>query len=183
VLGRDLARDAGLAAAVLLHPRVARVLPVPEEEMARGLADLEVPGRIQVVGERPTLVVDGAHNPDSARSLARTMREAIEHRRAVAVLGGGADKRLSETALAIGSLGPRTRFVFTRPASHPRAADPRALAKLHRGSTWAPDLGTALARARDLAGQRDLLLVTGSLYLAGEALELLGAGPPRSLSG
>ncbi|MHC4860849.1 MAG: bifunctional folylpolyglutamate synthase/dihydrofolate synthase, partial [Planctomycetota bacterium] len=172
LLGRDLARDAGLAAATLLVPRVARRLPVSEEQMADGLARLTVPGRVQVVPGEPLLVVDGAHNGDSARSLVRTLREALPHRRAVVVLGGGRDKMLEAVIRALAPLRPR--FVFTRPASHPRAADPRELARGRRGSAWAVDLGSALERARGAAGPRDLVVVTGSLYLAGEALELLG---------
>jgi folylpolyglutamate synthase/dihydrofolate synthase len=174
VLGRELARDAGLAAAALMLPRVARRLPAGDAALLRGLEALHVPGRIEVTGERPLLVVDGAHNPDSARALARTILEALSFRRAYVVLGGGRDKSLASVVRGLALPGHGRKLLFTRPASHPRAADPEELARACRGAEHLADLPGALARARALAGPRDLILVTGSLYLAGEALTALG---------
>jgi dihydrofolate synthase/folylpolyglutamate synthase len=129
--------------------------------------------------------VDGAHNPDSARSLTATLREALEYRRVVALVGGGADKDLRRIVTVLAGLGPDTRFLFTRPATHPRAADPRTLAKSVPNAAFCRGLPAALSRARREAAKSDLILVTGSLYLAGEALTLLdgtlrgaaGSGP------
>jgi dihydrofolate synthase/folylpolyglutamate synthase len=182
VLSRDLARDAGLAAAVLLSPPVRRRLPVAPEAMAEALSRLHMPGRVEVAGERPFLVVDGAHNPDSARSLSRAIAEALPCRRIVAVAGGGTDKAVPGTVAALARLGKPLTVLFTRPAVHPRAADPAALAAARPGSRAFPDLPGALAEARRLAGPRDLIVVTGSLYLAGEALALLGRAPGATAS-
>jgi len=176
VLGRGLARDAGLAAAVLLHWAVRRRVRVNAEAIGEGLSGLRLPGRVEIRETEPYVVVDGAHNPDSARHLEETLREALPHRRAIVVLGGGIDKDVPATARVLAGLGPETRFVFTSPASHPRAADPLGLA-LHRpDSLTAPDLETALEVARELAGPEDLIVVAGSMYLAGEALSLTGGG-------
>lgn len=179
VLGRDLARDAGLAAATLLVPKVAKRLPVEVEHIEAGLASLSVPGRIQVVSENPLVVVDGAHNPDSAQSLVRTLREALTFRRIFAILGGGEDKNVPVTARHVAGLRPGVKLVFTRPSSHPRAADPERLAAAFPGAKTAPDPATALARAQKEAKPEDLILVTGSLYLAGEVLTLLDGEPER----
>ncbi len=176
VLGRDLARDAALAAALLLLPRVRDRFPLPVSGLEASLEGFSVPGRIQVVRTSPPLVVDGAHNPDSARSLLRAVREALPHRRAAVVVGGAGDRPLAGIARILARPGPGTRFLFTRPARHPRAADPRVLARTLSGSRCVPDLPGALAAAERLRPRPDLVLVTGSLYLAGEALEFLGAG-------
>jgi dihydrofolate synthase/folylpolyglutamate synthase len=177
VLGRMLARDAGLAVVTLSLPRVRRTLPVDADAMARGLRDLRVPGRMQVVPGTPPILVDGAHNLDSAKALAATIADVLPSRKLVAVLGGGLDKGIPSIAAELTAIGRPIRFVFTRPATHPRAADPRELARSRRGARSAPDLGAALAIARRLAGPRDLILVSGSLYLAGEALAHLGVTP------
>jgi dihydrofolate synthase/folylpolyglutamate synthase len=170
VLSRDLARDTGIAVATLLSPAVRRRLPVDEEAMVGALARLFMPGRVQVLPGRPLLVVDGAHNPDSARSLARAIREAIPARNLVVVAGGGADKDVPGTVRAVEAAGRPMTVIFTRPASHPRAADPAVLATGRPGALHAPSLAEALSLARSLAGPDDAIVVTGSLYLAGEAL-------------
>jgi dihydrofolate synthase/folylpolyglutamate synthase len=174
VLGRALARDVGLAAVLLRTPRVAKRLPVEDEDLRTAFASLRVPGRMQLVDRSPLTLVDGAHNPDSARALVATVREAIPCRGVVAVVGGGADKGVPRTATALRRGLPRTRIVFTRPEGHPRAADPEELARGRRGAEWRPALPEAMELAENRAGPEDLLLVTGSLYLAGEALRHLG---------
>ncbi|MEN8152172.1 MAG: cyanophycin synthetase, partial [Planctomycetota bacterium] len=178
VLGRALARDVGLAAMTLSLPRVRRKLDVPVEAMATGAAALAIPGRLQVIPGRPRIVVDGAHNPDSARFLAETIETTLPSRKVVAILGGGIDKGLPAIAAELERLDRPVRFVFTRPATHPRAADPEVLAD-GRNARCAPDFAAALALARDLAGPDDLIVVSGSLYLAGEALAKLSVTPLR----
>jgi folylpolyglutamate synthase/dihydropteroate synthase len=90
----------------------------------------------------------------------------------VVVAGGGADKDVPGTVRALEATGRPLTVVFTRPASHPRAADPAALAAGRPGARHASTLAEALALARSLAGSADAIVVTGSLYLAGEALTL-----------
>ena len=87
------------------------------------------------------------------------------------------DKGIPAIAAGLSRIRRPVRFIFTRPATHPRAADPEALARERGDATWAADLPTALAAARRLAGPDDLIVVSGSLYLAGEALTLLGRAP------
>jgi len=171
VLSRELARDVGLAAALLSLPRVRRRLPVTPEAMQRGIADLVLPGRMQIVSRNPILLIDGAHNPDSARALARAIRETIRPHTVHAIIGGGADKALPTVAAAVARSAPEVRLSFTRPRTHPRAADPKDLMRRFPGSRSFEDLATALAGAKAVAGSADLIVVTGSMYLAGEALE------------
>ncbi len=171
VLSRELARDVGLAVAMLSQPRVRRRLPVTRRAMREGIAGLVLPGRMQIVAGPPPVLIDGAHNPDSARALARAIRETIRPGTVHAIIGGGADKALAAVAAVVARCAPEVRLTFTRPRTHPRAADPEELRRAFPGSRSSDDLATALADARNAAGMTDLILITGSMYLAGEALE------------
>ncbi len=176
VLSRELARDAGLAAAMLSLPRVRKKLPVTEEDMARGLSNLVIPGRMQVVSRDPIVLIDGAHNPDSARALARAIRETIAPATVHAIVGGGTDKAIPTIITVLKRAAPEVRFLFTRPRTHPRAADPEELRRLVPKARTCSDLAEALTAAGDAAAKSDLILVTGSMYLAGEALGVTPGG-------
>lgn len=134
------------------------------------LATVRHPGRFEQVDG---LVLDGAHNPHGARALAATLRE---HRlRPVLVIAVSADK----DARAIGAaLAPEISAVIATRYRQDRALDPEALADVLREVVRvpveaAPDLASALARARSLGST---VLVAGSLFIVGEARVLcLGA--------
>jgi dihydrofolate synthase / folylpolyglutamate synthase len=170
VLARELARDAGLAAAVLSLPRVAKALPVSPEAMAAGLKSLVIPGRMQILSRHPMLLVDGAHNPDSARALARAIHETLMPKRVFAIVGGGVDKAMPAVVTALLAAASKVELTFTRPRTHPRAVNPEELAARFVGAHTCADLPEAMTRARKRARREDLIVVTGSMYLAGEAL-------------
>ncbi|MEJ2191150.1 MAG: bifunctional folylpolyglutamate synthase/dihydrofolate synthase [Nitrospirota bacterium] len=138
------------------------------------LASLRWPGRLQVVGEDPPVLIDGAHNPDAARALAEALREGFLRagERLTLLAGVMADKDIK------GILGPllplASRVIFAAPAFG-RSAEPRALreaaASLGFASEAAPSVGEALQAARQGG---DPVLVTGSFYTIGEAMETLG---------
>jgi len=142
---------------------------VTEAHIRHGLAHVHWPGRLEVFGDRPLLVLDGAHNPAAARTLARAL-ERFTYRRAIVVAGVMADKNVA------GVLGPilsrADTVIYTRP-DYFRAADPDRLAAEHpapRGRTLvAATVAGAVDRARRMAGTRDLILITGSLFVVGEA--------------
>jgi dihydrofolate synthase/folylpolyglutamate synthase len=140
--------------------------------IAEALGGLRLPCRFEVVQHHPMLVLDGAHNPDGARSVARTLRdEFVVRGRRVIVLGilGGRDPVEMVNAL---ELTPDDVVLTCAPDS-PRALDPRELVAVLEplGITATPsgDVASALDRALELAGDDDLVLATGSLYTAGDA--------------
>jgi len=152
-----------------LHPAALR----------RALASMTFPGRFEVIETDPPLVIDGAHNPQAARALATAVREAWPPPSTgpCVVLGVLTDKDAEGIA---GELGPvAASFVATQPGS-PRARPAADLAAAIRraGVTRVeevPDLAQALRRARVLGGASGVL-VTGSLYTAGQARALLRSG-------
>jgi len=139
------------------------------EAVRRGLREVSVPGRLDLLElEGKRVIVDGGHNPAAAGGAARAMTRHFPGTRAVAVVGMARDK---DHRSFLEALGPCVReFIFTR-AESPRAVDPGVLrSKAARGSV-APSVSVALERALDRA---DLVLVSGSFLVAGEARAFLG---------
>ncbi|MBU0513651.1 MAG: bifunctional folylpolyglutamate synthase/dihydrofolate synthase [Proteobacteria bacterium] len=142
---------------------------VTEDHIRHGLQHVHWPGRLEVFSAQPLLILDGAHNPAAARTLALAL-DQFRYRRAIVVAGVMADKNVA------GVLGPilslADTVIYTRP-EYFRAADPSRLAAEHpapRGKTLvAATVPEAVEGARRMAGKRDLILVTGSLFVVGEA--------------
>jgi dihydrofolate synthase / folylpolyglutamate synthase len=131
-------------------------------------AETLVPGRLEVVGERPLTLFDGAHNPSGADALAASLPDVVGERRPrVAVIGVLEDK---DAAGMLGSLLPHFDLVvFTRPAN-PRSLSPATLVTLAEKlggppAETVPEPRAALSRARELAGKDGAVLATGSIYL------------------
>jgi dihydrofolate synthase/folylpolyglutamate synthase len=154
---------------------------VSDEAIERGVARAWLPGRMQVVGHSPTVVLDGAHNPDAAAALAHTLRRVFQYRRLVLVFGM---LRPHEPQEVLRSLLPMAEVViFTRAPSERAYAPTELLACAQRwqqqtGNRYPLEMGVcelpqdAFERAQQLAGMDDLILVTGSFYLVGAWREL-----------
>lgn len=145
---------------------------ISKKQARRGLADVNWPGRMEQVGD---ILLDGAHNPSGFAALAEALDPAIERCLVLGMLGP-ADK-----AEAFSPLLPLVkRVIFTRPDSD-RAVPPEDLAQRVPGSEVALDLTTAMAMVEDDPRAK---LITGSLYLVGEARALLLGEPvdPRPVA-
>jgi len=136
---------------------------------ARGLAGARPPGRLEIVRRRPTWIVDVAHNPFAARASAGALR-AIKGRRTLCVFGASRDK---DWRAMIRALAPAVDFWICTQAATPRAVPPVELLKKVRAGVSAPSVAHAVEAARLLARPEDRVLVTGSFYVAGEALASL----------
>jgi len=163
---------ASVGAVELLTQRGFRV---PKAAIERGLKRVSWPGRLQVVGRRPWIVLDSAHDEVSAAALARAVRALYPHERLFLILGISRDKDFR----AIGkALCPAAAEVIFTAAQLPRAAPPdrlqRALGRICARHVTRRRAATALAYALTRARPGDLILVTGSVYIVGEALQALG---------
>jgi dihydrofolate synthase/folylpolyglutamate synthase len=143
----------------------------------KGFAAVEWPGRLQVLSREPVTILDGAHNPDAARTLVETVRELAGSRPVGWVCGMCADKDSAGFWKALGRAGTRCWCVPLRTG---RSRSPEELATLARWAGWEASVETvsgALAAARDWAlREGGWVVIAGSLYLAGEVLEAHGYG-------
>ncbi len=165
-------------AAVAIAALQAASIPVSDDAIARGLASVEWPARFQIWDER--LVIDGAHNPASARILAQTWRGQFGNERATTLLALLRDKNASEIVQALIPIG--TKFVLPRIRSE-RALPPNELAEVISSITPSlpysitPSVAEAISAAQRTS---ERVLMTGSLHFAGEALAFL-RGEPNAL--
>jgi dihydrofolate synthase / folylpolyglutamate synthase len=144
-------------------------LRVPEEAKLRGLETCAWPGRLEELSARPRMLVDAAHNPDGALALARALTE-LRYGRLVLCIGVLEDK---DAAGILAPLLPMAdRVIAVRPRSA-RALRAEALAALAPGAEVGPDLAGALERVCGILGEDGLCVIAGSLFLVGEARELL----------
>ncbi|MFI5266225.1 MAG: bifunctional folylpolyglutamate synthase/dihydrofolate synthase [Chloroflexota bacterium] len=147
-------------------------LHISAEAMVTGLERVRWPGRLEVLRERPLVVADGAHNVDSMEKLAAAVRRHFGYKRLRAIVGFSADKDIPGMAAVLNGLADEV--VLTR-SKHPRSAEPAAIAQHFDQARIASDLEEALAGQ----GERELALVTGSLYLVGEARLHMGLVEPE----
>lgn len=138
-------------------------LPVYPQAVETGLATVFWPGRFQHA--QSNLILDGAHNPAASWHLVQTWKECHRGRTPTVIFGGLKDKSLSQMIEALSQIAAR---FFLVPVQNDRSAEPSALQTPgHLPRAVYPDVKAAIAQARTL---RDPILVTGSLYLVGEAL-------------
>jgi dihydrofolate synthase/folylpolyglutamate synthase len=178
LLGEHQRQNAALAQAVV---RVLQEkIPVREAAIRDGLAHVQWPGRLQVV-ERgaQTLLLDGAHNPEAAIALRTALQPHFSKGRLGLVLGILQDKDWRKVCAI---LAPLAQKIFLVPVSSERTCAPdelkAACTLTNPGAAVVVcgSLSAALAEAAD----EPFVVITGSLYLVGEALELLnpsGTGP------
>lgn len=180
LLGPHQAHNAAVALAVIDVLDELGVSVSPERALL-GLTHRTVPARIEVLGEAPWLVIDGAHNVASAEALAATLRCCLPAGPRTLVYGTTRDKDLAGQLRALLPLFPTV--VATRYLGNPRSVPPAEVAEAARaiggGSVLEAETpAEALAIARTLTPREGLLCVTGSMFLAAEARELvLGLEP------
>jgi dihydrofolate synthase / folylpolyglutamate synthase len=169
LLGRHQAANAALAIAALAELE-RQGWTIPEEAIRRGVADVRWPARIEVVHERPTVVLDAAHNLASIQALLATLDESFAARRRVLVFGASSDKDVRGMVAVV---APRfDQVVFTRYVHNPRAVPPQELVRLAPDLAAAPLVCDTPAAAWDTARRTispdDVLCITGSFFLAAE---------------
>ncbi|MCP4537244.1 MAG: bifunctional folylpolyglutamate synthase/dihydrofolate synthase [Chloroflexi bacterium] len=171
LLGPHQLENATVAIAAIDELQTSNVLAAQVE---RGLKSVEWPGRLEILSEKPLVVVDGAHTPYSMQKLAQALPLVFQYDRLILVMGISSDKDIPEMLKAICPLA--NKLIITQ-FNHPRSACPQTVANLVSRGTPSPHTTTnardAISLALDLAQQDDLVCITGSLYLVGEGRELL----------
>ena len=184
LVGRHQLRNVGLAIAAAEELHNQGMVQVTPETIARGIRETQWPGRFQVVpaaGDNPEYVLDVAHNPAGAWALRSTLSAAYgdlgKGREITMVFGVIRDKAVREIAEILFPIAGR---VILTHANNPRSASPaeirQAAARVAAGMEIeeAEDVASALERVREVAGSGGLAVVTGSIYIVGEAMRRLG---------
>jgi dihydrofolate synthase / folylpolyglutamate synthase len=169
--GEHQAHNCGLALAMLDKLR-AHGFNLPEEKVITGLAETELPGRMEEVWKQPRIIIDGAHNAHSIKALIRSLGAHITYDSLVMIFGCGQDKDVPGMLKEI-SLGA-DKIIFTRAKLNPRAVEVADLQKQFNGISGkmvqtADKFKDALKLAASAVSRDDLIIICGSFYLAGEA--------------
>ena len=177
LLGPHQAHNAAVVLAGLdLLAEVQPSLAVTRNDVVRGFAALRWPARVEVLGQSPWLVIDGAHNAASAVALADTLRTCFPSTRRTLVFGTTREKDL---AGQLGALLPFFEVIIaSQYVENPRAVAPKTIAAAvfdlsGRPARTAADPAEALELARQLTAAEELICVTGSLFLAAEARAII----------
>jgi dihydrofolate synthase/folylpolyglutamate synthase len=188
LVGRHQLRNVALAIATAEELSRQGFAGISPEAIERGIRETHWPGRFQVIpahgspdkgsteSSSPELVLDVAHNPAGAWALRSALSERYEDRRLIFVFGAMRDKAISEMTEILFPLAERV--IATRP-ENPRSASPEEIqqAAVRTGTEVeaAPNVASALERAKTLAGSTGVVVITGSIYLVGEVMYLIGA--------
>ena len=146
-----------------------RGFAISTEGIERGIRAARWPGRLERLAERPSIYLDGTHNPSGAKELLQFWKDNFAGRRIFLVYGAMRDKAVDEIA---GVLFPAADSVILTEPLQPRAISAPLLAEmtahLARNSSVVRDPSEALERAIAMAGPEDAVFATGSLYLVGD---------------
>ncbi len=180
--GEHQARNAALAVAATDWLDAAGELRVDRQAVTAGLASVHWPLRVEVVGQRPLVVLDAAHNDASIAALLETLRP-LRVRRRIVIFGASRDKDAAAMLRLLA--GSFDEIIVTRYLGNPRAYPVEELSRLAAAAFPGPVRETphpqsAWELARGEAAEDDLICVTGSFFLAGEVRELLSPAAGNS---
>ncbi len=170
LLGKHQKINAALAEKAVKLLR-SRGIKFHNNSIVKGLFNTKWPGRCEVINKKPYVIIDGAQNSTSAKALKETIQENFtrknKYEKLVLILGVSSDKDIK--GICDEFRGLADKIILTR-AESPRAASPGVLAKHFNGKDnyLTNSVREAKILAKRLVGRKDLLLVTGSLFVIGE---------------
>jgi dihydrofolate synthase/folylpolyglutamate synthase len=178
LVGRHQLRNVALAIATAEELSKQGFDRITADSIERGVRETRWPGRFEVLAPHagwPEIVLDVAHNPAGAWALRSALSERYDDRPLVFVFGAMRDKAILEMTDVLFPLAERV--IATRP-ENPRAASPEEIEQAGRRTgaeiEAVADVQQALERAREVAVPNAIMVVTGSIYLVGEAMGVLG---------
>ena len=171
LMGEHQAVNCGLALAMLDKLKL-RGFAFDDSKALEGLSQMKLPGRLEVVSRDPHVIIDGAHNAASIQALFRGISQHIPYDSMVVIFGCNCDKDIDGMLEQI-SLGAN-KVIFTQSRLNPKAAPPAELASIYtdrygKMAQVAQTLPEALDIAERAISREDLIVITGSFYLIGEA--------------
>ncbi len=175
LLGRHQLINAGVALGIIEALRNYGIY-VSAEAVRAGFKKVYWPGRLEVIEEMPPIILDGAHNQASARALKEAVKKCFQYARLILVLGISKDKDIKGICQELTEIADE---VILTKANNPRAEEPENIscrlqaAGCRHKIYLTNNVGEAIGLARKRAEEEDLILVTGSLFLVGEARKII----------
>jgi len=159
-------------AIAVIEELVRRGFKVMTEAIITGIKNVHWPGRLEIIQHSPTVIIDGAKDAEAAKSLRRSI-EKLPHKKIIAVIAISSDKNIPAMVKEIAA--PATLIIATSHRVLHRTADPALIAaealKQGKNVKIIPNSILAIKKALELAESDDIILITGSVFLAGEARE------------
>ncbi len=175
LLGPHQLINASVALGLLLGLEKYCGIKIPEKAFQKGFLSASWPGRFEIISRTPLIVLDGAHNADSARVLKDTVRNYFSKHEIILILGVSKDKDIKGICSEVISL---TKKIILTQVNNNRSISPNELLLFFEGLTSlkpqiASSVKEALKKAEDVSTPDSVILISGSLYLVAEARELI----------
>lgn len=173
MLGRHQVGNAATAVVTALN------MGMPEEAIRAGLEKTRWPGRMEILREKPLVMIDGAHNVEGAAALVEGLKQVFPSRKVLLVFGILMDKEVEKVTEILASYANR---IITTPPASPRGMDPHDLGKIVK--KYNPNveitmsIGEAVDKSMVMVEDDGIIVFSGSLYMIGEVRKLL---PPEIL--
>ncbi len=175
LMGPHQVGNAALALAALEVLEQKHIISLRPERVEHAMREVKWPARLEVLETNPTIILDGAHNPQGAESLRIALKEDFTYKKLHLVMGIMADKDIVGILRRLLPLAETA--IFTRPR-YSRGANPDDVRKMARPYIQKyyviPEAASAIQEARNMARPDDLICITGSLYFAGEVKQIFG---------
>jgi dihydrofolate synthase/folylpolyglutamate synthase len=172
LLGFHQLENATTAYAALQVANQRHGITTTDEQIAKGFAQVSWPGRFELLRKEPPIVVDGAHNGDSALKLKKAINDYFPGRDVIMVFGVSEDKDIKSM---FAELLPAVKVLFVTQSVHPRAMEAEKLAELAKGYPCEVKVVKAIEDAFDQAlkfsNSHSVVVVTGSIFVVAAARE------------
>jgi dihydrofolate synthase / folylpolyglutamate synthase len=169
LLGLHQLFNAGMAIESILSLKEKGYL-IKSEAIYKGILNCQWEGRLEVVEQKPFLVLDSAHNIDSVNFLTKAIKEHFQYNKCIIVLGVMKDKDIEKIGLTL--LEFADKIILTKP-NNERSADPadlkKVLSKMQKPIEIIEEIQYSVGIAKKLANPEDLICITGSLFTIAEA--------------
>ena len=150
-------------------------ISIDKEAVKRGVRNAKWPGRLEIVSKEPYIILDGAQNRASANILIQAVRRTFKYRNLILVLGISSDKDIKGILDEL--LPAADKIILTKSKVLERAASPEKIREYitlkDEDIYFTQNVEDAMVKARLFAGPEDLVLITGSLFVVGEARQII----------
>ncbi|MBF8276982.1 MAG: folC [Candidatus Brocadiaceae bacterium] len=175
LVGTHQAKNCALVMGVLDLLKEQGLVSISDEIVRTAMSLVQCPARVELVGQNPFIILDYAHTVASMRSLKNALLENFTFSKLILILGFSQDKDLDNI---LKEIVPAGHAIIVTRSQNPRAAPPEDLShRIERLCNKQPQIADnardAVALARKTASPDDLICITGSAYVAGEALQAL----------